>query len=554
MPSSKAGSEVTGGPPAEGKRTTGAATDGMTRRLWRLAWLLALVTLCSWPGRLDLLDPDEGRHAEIAREMLAEHSFVVPRLQGQPYYHKPVAFHWLAAGSIALLGRSSVAPRLPSILAAFVVLAMTGWWAATAYSSRAAALAVAGLATTPLFVAIGRLATVDMLFTAALTAALAWLGVWYLRPPAQRPSVFPFYFFVGLGTLVKGPAAIAICAIVALTIVVHSRSWATFRALCPIRGGLIVLAVATPWYVAAYRTDPEYITTFLLRHNIARYAGGGHIGHQQGWLYYPAVLPLALLPWTPVIAAAAARRLTRGVRTPSDLYAAWWASAVFLFFLPASTRLVTYMLPAFPPLICLAARVAEDPAWRLRAAGGRVLRRLAAYWCLLVAVLAVAAAGLAAWRSPASLLNGWTVLAALLVAAWWWRSHGIASGGMLLAATAAASVAALLVAYSIGADLLDTFKSTRPAAAIVARQLPAGADLASYRCFQHALAFYAGRTVRKATTPEGAVAGIAGEGPAALLTKPKHLPALGLDPLPAGIERRWQGGPGCVLLWKDAGR
>ena len=554
MPSSKAGSEGPADPPTAREPASQPPADPRARRLKRAAWLLAVVVLCSWPGRLDLLDPDEGRHAEIAREMLAGGSFVVPRLQGQPYYHKPVGFHWLAAASVAVFGRNSAAPRLPSIAAAFVVLAMTGWWTANAYSARAAPLAVAGLATTPFFVVIGRLATVDMLFTAALTAALAWLGVWFVRPPDRRPSIFPFYLLVGLGTLVKGPAAIAICAMVAMAIVVRSRSWATIEALAPVRGGLLVLAVATPWYLAAYRVDPEYITTFLLRHNLARYAGGGHIGHQQGWLYYPAVLPLALLPWTPMIAAAVVRRLRGGTRTDADLYAAWWAGAVFLFFLPASTRLVTYMLPAFPPLFSLAARVAADPGWRLRAGDSRALQRTAGGWCLFVALLGVALAGLAAWMSPASLLNGWTVLAALVVAAWWWRNRAVASGGALLAIVAASSLTAVLMTYSVGADLLDSAKSTKEAAAIVARELPADADLASFRCFQHALAFYAGRTVRKATTPAEAVAGLRGRGAAALLTKPKYLEALGLTPLPEGVEQRWRGGPGCILLWKNGYR
>jgi len=179
-----------------------------------------------------------------------------------------------------------------------------------------------------------------------------------------------------------------------------------------------------------------------------------------------------------------------------------------------------------------------------------MLRRLAGGWCLLVALLGVGLAGLAAWRSPASLLNGWTVLAALVLAAWWWRNRAVASGGALLAMIAASSLAAALMAYSVGADILDSVKSTKEAAAIVARELPAGADLASFRCFQHALAFYTGRTVRKATTPPEAVAGLRGPGAAALLTKPKYLETLGLDPLPDGVELRWRGGPGCILLWK----
>ncbi len=146
------------------------------RRDWIALGLLALLVLGAWLGRLDLLDPDEGRHAEIAREMIASGSFLTPRLQGEPYHHKPVAFHWTVAASLAAFGHGAAAARLPSVLAALVVLAATGLWARRAYSARVALLAVTGLSTTPFFVAIGRLTTLDMLFCATLVAALAWLG------------------------------------------------------------------------------------------------------------------------------------------------------------------------------------------------------------------------------------------------------------------------------------------------------------------------------------------------------------------------------------------
>jgi len=328
------------------------------RRDWIALGLLALLVLGAWLGRLDLLDPDEGRHAEIAREMIASGSFLTPRLQGEPYHHKPVAFHWTVAASLAAFGHGAAAARLPSVLAALVVLAATGLWARRAYSARVALLAVTGLSTTPFFVAIGRLTTLDMLFCATLVAALAWLGCWLADPAGARRTIFPFYVAVGLATLVKGPAAIVLCGSIAVAAAASCGRLAAFAELKPLPGGLLVLPVAIPWYLAAGFADPAYIEEFLLRHNLARYLGGGDIGHQGNWWYYPVFLPLSVLPWTPLAAAALVWAGSGGRRQRPNLYCLLWIAIVIAFFAPASTKLVTYMLPAFPPLAVLSAAFA----------------------------------------------------------------------------------------------------------------------------------------------------------------------------------------------------
>ncbi len=521
---------------------------GRPRRWQWGVWLLAILTICAWPNRPDLLDPDEGRHAEIAREMLAGHSYLVPRLHGQPYHHKPVAFHWLAAASIAAFGRHTFAPRLPSMAAGLLALAATAWWARVAFSPPCAAVAVGMLATTPFFVVLARLATLDMLFTSLLTAALAWLGLWLARDPGCRPSIYPFYALVGLATLVKGPAAIAICGLVAAAAALALGGWRVILKLRPLAGGLLVLAVAGPWYLAAWQRAPDYIEEFLLRHNLARYAGGGHIGHQHGWFYYPAVLPLILLPWTPVVGAAVVARARRPARSPADLYALIWASALLAFYWPASTRLATYLLPAFPPLAVLAARFALDLD-----SGGARLPWLAHYvtaWVLTGAAVGLGAAAVAWWWAGGSWGELVPAALPLAVATWWWPKRTGAPSRLALATLAGTTAALLLAAYGPGARIVNAAQTTRSSAELVARELPPQADLASFHCFQHALAFYAGRTVRKARLPGEAVHGLAGPGPAALLTKEKYFEELGLKPLPEGVTIRWRGGPGCVLLWK----
>ncbi len=290
--------------------------------------------LTAWAGRLDLMEPDEGRHAEIAREMVATGHLLTPRLHGKPYHHKPPAFHWLVAASLATFGPSAMAARLPSLLAALWTVLITAWWASRAWGPATGRLAALLLSSMVLFMAVARWTVVDMLFTAVLTTAFAFLGSWLLDPGSRIRTPWPFYFTVGVATLVKGPAAILLSGGLALACVALLGGTTTLRRLRPVRGGLLVLAVATPWYLAAWLAEPEYIETFLFTHNLGRYAVAGAVGHQQPSPYYLLALPLALLPWILYLPDALAGQVLARGRKKAAVFASLWAAVVVGFFSP----------------------------------------------------------------------------------------------------------------------------------------------------------------------------------------------------------------------------
>src|SRR5262249_21731223 len=59
-----------------------------------------------------LWSPDEGRYAEIPREMVASGDWVTPRLDGVKYFEKPPLVYWLEAAAIRLFGVHEWALRL----------------------------------------------------------------------------------------------------------------------------------------------------------------------------------------------------------------------------------------------------------------------------------------------------------------------------------------------------------------------------------------------------------------------------------------------------------
>src|SRR5256884_6155428 len=163
------------------------------------AWRLG-----AWP----LFDPDEGRNAEVAREMLGG-DWIVPHFNGLPYLDKPVLWFWLAAGAFRVFGVCETAARLPSVLGAVATVALTTALGTVLIGRTRALVAGAVAATTPIMLVFGRLAIFDVLLTALVTAALYCLVRARLAGAPRR--WWPLAGLpIGLAVLTKGPVGAAV--------------------------------------------------------------------------------------------------------------------------------------------------------------------------------------------------------------------------------------------------------------------------------------------------------------------------------------------------------
>src|SRR5262249_61192224 len=96
----------------------GQAEQPSRPRLLSVALVLILPALLLYPSMsFHLLEPDEGRYAQIPREMLARGDWVVPHLQGQPYLDKPPLLYWLVMLSYSVFGVAEAPARLIPALA-----------------------------------------------------------------------------------------------------------------------------------------------------------------------------------------------------------------------------------------------------------------------------------------------------------------------------------------------------------------------------------------------------------------------------------------------------
>ena len=151
---------------------------------------LTLLLLVLQTGRTPLFEPDEGRYAEIPREMLATGDFVTPRLNGVLYFEKPPLYYWLVAGSMALLGPSEWAVRLPGMLASAGMVLLTAAFARRRWGLRTGLLAGIVTGTSGLVFILARIAIIDPVLSLALSAAaFAFCFLPRGRAARRRPCV-----------------------------------------------------------------------------------------------------------------------------------------------------------------------------------------------------------------------------------------------------------------------------------------------------------------------------------------------------------------------------
>jgi len=302
-----------------------------------------------------LFEPDEGRYAQIPREMLANGKWIVPTLQGEAYLDKPPLFYWLVGLSYSLFGFHAWAARLVPALAMHATVVFTYLFGRRTVGDRSAFWGALLLTVSPIFLGVGRLLVLDGLLTLCVTVGslASYLAC------AEKPFQWRWWIVAGLacafGVLTKGPIALILvlvpflcCRWLSLSTPISWTAWFTFAA--------IVAAINLPWYAAVCWQRPEFVYYFLWQHNVQRFVEPfDHI--RPLWFYVP-IVAFGLLPAL-FLVKPLARYMTSTQseetlsRCPALGYLLLFSCWCILFFSLAGSKLPTYILPAFPPL-CLA--------------------------------------------------------------------------------------------------------------------------------------------------------------------------------------------------------
>jgi len=302
-------------------------------------------------GNIGFLGPDEPRYASIAAEMYRTGDFITPRLNGSPWFEKPVLLYWGAAIGYAIFGVGEFGARLPSAFAAtlcvfFVYFSCRRIWDRT--TGLSAALVMASSIG---FFAFARAASTDMLLTASLTIALcAFLAATNGKVEERRRWFYAFYAALGFGALAKGPIAFVLPGASLFAFLLSRRRLSEWKTFHPGKCW-VTIAIAAPWYIAcAWVNGSAFLMEFFLNHNFRRFTTNLY-AHPHVFYFYLPVLLMLTLPWTFVIISALRRRFDR-----NDALLAWWIVLPMVFFSLSVSKLPGYILPVVPAFAILCSK------------------------------------------------------------------------------------------------------------------------------------------------------------------------------------------------------
>lgn len=343
-----------------------------------LAVLAGALVLSLWTAlRFPLLDPDEGRNAEVAREMAASGDVIIPHLAGVPYLDKPPALFAAAAAAVRVIGPHRIAPRLPALIASFAALLLLARMSRKFADDGQALRATLLTAAAPLYAGLSAYVIFDM--PLALCVTILWLGLAReLTAGVSNRRRLCMFAALGLGILLKGPIMLgwALGGSVATALLLRERAPLRWLAWWP--GWLLAIGLAGGWFALALQRHPEYAHYALVEESLERLTTSS-FHREQPWWFVPVVLVGGTLLWSLITP-------WRWPQSRPGRVAAGFVLFAAVFFSLSHSKLVTYLLPVIPAVAYVAAE-----SW------GRASARLPAYLCAALCFTPLVLVGASPW-------------------------------------------------------------------------------------------------------------------------------------------------------------
>jgi 4-amino-4-deoxy-L-arabinose transferase-like glycosyltransferase len=361
-----------------------------------LAWTLFLAfaaILLVLLGARTLVPPDEGRYAEMAREMFVSGDWVTTRLNGIKYFEKPPLQTWMNALSFALFGLGDWQARLWTGLCGLLGVGLTGYAGKRVFGERTGFYGALVLASSFYWVACSQINSLDMSLSGMMTIALCALLVAQrdeATPAEQRNWMLLCWAGMALSVLAKGLIGLVLPGGVLVVYTVLARDWKIWTRLHLGKGLLLFFLIAAPWFVLVGLKNPEQPHFFFIHEHFERFLLKEHHREAAWWVFF-ALLAAGSVPWVGVLVQSlvlGAKREQPAAGAPAQrfrprLLLLVWVAFIILFFTKSNSKLPGYIVPVFPAVALLIANYLEH--------GSRHCRMLAA------ALTALLGAGLLAF-------------------------------------------------------------------------------------------------------------------------------------------------------------
>jgi len=326
---------------------------------WTLLIVFAAVLLYAL-GVRTLVPPDEGRYAEMAREMFASGDWITTRLNGIKYFEKPPLQTWMNALSFTLFGLGDWQARLWTGLCGLLGVVLTGVAGTRVFGARIGFYAALVLGSSFYWVACSQIDSLDMGLSGMMTVALCALLIAQRDDASEserRNWMLVCWAGMALSVLSKGLIGLVLPGGVLVFYTIFSRDWAIWKRLHLVKGLLLFFLIATPWFVLVGLKNPEQPHFFFVHEHFDRFLKKEH-HREAAWYIFFVLLAAGSVPWVGVLVQSligAARRDGETTKFRPRLMLLVWVAFITLFFTKSNSKLPGYILPVFPAVALLVA-------------------------------------------------------------------------------------------------------------------------------------------------------------------------------------------------------
>lgn len=460
----------------------------------------ALLWFATLNGRA-LIHPDEGRYAEIAREMALSGDFITPRLNGIKYFEKPPLQYWTTALAFKAFGEADWAARLWPALTGFLAVLLLGFTGSRLWGKRAGLSAAYVLLGCFWWISNGHFLTLDMGVSAFMTMTLCGLLLGQRAEASEqerRRWMWLAWAAMALAVLSKGLIGLVLPGAVLVLYTLWQRDWALWTRLELVRGTLLFFLISAPWFLLVSQHNPEFPHFFFIHEHWERFTSTEH-RREGAWWYFLPILVLGMFPWTSLLPQAMARAMRGGEKGfHAERLLLVWAVFIFLFFSKSGSKLPSYILPIFPALALLAGRVITSVSTQ------QLARHAVSVVLVGLAVLGYAAYFIYLSQSPERsaeeiLFAHWLSAAAAVIATSGAIAFWLARQGKLYGALLAWSLAGLIggQVVMLGHDAaFQQLQSGKQLAQAVRPLLKADTPIYAVAYYDQTVSFYLKRTLR----------------------------------------------------------
>jgi 4-amino-4-deoxy-L-arabinose transferase-like glycosyltransferase len=324
-------------------------------------------------GVRTLVPPDEGRYAEMAREMVASGDWITTRLNGIKYFEKPPLQTWMNALTFAAFGLGDWQARLWTGLNGILGVLFTWHAGRKLFGERTGFYAALVLGSCFYWVACSQINSLDMGLSGMMTVALCALLLAQRNdatPREQRDWMLVCWAGMALAVLAKGLIGLVLPGAILVIYTFVARDWKIWTRLHLARGLLLFFAIAAPWFVLVGLKNPEQPHFFFIHEHFDRFLLKEHHREAAWWIFF-ALLAAGTVPWVGVLVQSLALGAKRDAADGTGpfrprLMLLVWLGFIILFFTKSSSKLPGYILPVFPAAALLIAHYLDVGSRRSR--------------------------------------------------------------------------------------------------------------------------------------------------------------------------------------------